>query len=332
MLSIWKGDGAGELANGATITVRYTGSKKVKETSGVITPTTGGTSAITDGAQAPGRGHTVMAVVPENPPDRPASCALGLLGAFPDGLAAIVAWAPVTDEFFSHYEVYDVNSGELFAESTVPELLLPELGPDELHQFVIAARNMDVALGDESASVGVHLDARNAIPLIPGPPLELSYVSPLYSGDAPAPWTIALPGVLAPGKLYVVTLLGAPLAAPPGDLGAPHSRYYHLLADAPLTPGPISVAVPYHTPDVEGDESGIRLLARVGDAWVDVTTGVDPTRNLVFGTLPALGTLLIVNPPAAVIPAISTPGVFALLLLLAAAGALVMRRHGPQAA
>ncbi|MBW7905694.1 MAG: hypothetical protein LC135_00695 [Phycisphaerae bacterium] len=327
-IHFWKDGSNSDIPNGGSITVTYTGPGKVKEAVKVITPTTDGNGTVSDGALPPGNGHTVAAVSPENPPGAPARVAMGLIDVTPESVSALVAWEPVSDPNVALYEVYDMNTGDRVAETPGPQWQLFGLEPDVIHEYAVVARSFDVLGSETSASVLVYHDQAGALDLLPGPQQQLAYVSPLYSGDAPTMMRLTLPGSAAPGKLHVITMGGAPLTPLPAGHGSQHEHYYQFFSDVPLNPGPVHVAVPYHSTDVEGSESGIRLLALLGGQWVDVTTGVDPSANLVMGQLPQLAPLVIVNGPASVIPASSTLGLIVLALVVCGAGVVVMTRRG----
>ena len=331
-LSFWKGASANEIANGATVTVTYTGPKSVRSGRRSVMPTTGGTASPAVDTQAPGPGHTVMAPTPILPPDRPDTLVLAPSFVDADGIDIELAWSPVPDPNVAGYEVYDANSGELVGETSGTSMALAGLEADVSHEFVVVANNYDAAqMSEDSEPVAVYLDSAGALAVPAGAPQQLKYVPPLYSGDEPAQWLIDVPAVPTSGNLHVLTFRGQPipeLIAPVGNL---LEHYYGLWWDATPDPGPISLAVPYDVLEVSGDVLGLQLWALVGSTWQDVTIGVDPVSGRVFGQIPE-PTLIALVDAAAPVPAVSTWGAAWMIALLVVTGSLLLfpLRRRPQ--
>jgi hypothetical protein len=103
----------------AYVTVRYKGPFKVKAAQKVITPTTDGNNDPTDGAQPPVNGETVIRITRADPPPPPDSTTLTLTGATPTSVSAYLSWDALPNPALLHYEVYDLNSGYLVAETSL---------------------------------------------------------------------------------------------------------------------------------------------------------------------------------------------------------------------
>jgi hypothetical protein len=75
--------------------------------------------------------------------------------------------------------------------------------------------------------------------------------------------------------------------------------YFDINTDASYS-GDLTVCVRYDETQVQGSESALRLMHRVGDNYVDVTTSVDTAANVICGTTTHLSIFVVAQPLPAV--------------------------------
>jgi hypothetical protein len=75
--------------------------------------------------------------------------------------------------------------------------------------------------------------------------------------------------------------------------------YFDINTDASYS-GDLTVCVRYDETQVEGSESALRLMQRVDDSYVDLTTSVDTAANVVCGVTAHLSIFVVAGPSAAV--------------------------------
>jgi len=92
----------------------------------------------------------------------------------------------------------------------------------------------------------------------------------------------------------MTTVNANPDPLPPGLPGDIHPTHYDLAATSSIG-GTIDVGVPYDEFHVIGNEAALRLYYHSTSGWIDLTSGVDAVANRVLATLPAPGTVAIVN-------------------------------------
>ncbi|MCP3914068.1 MAG: hypothetical protein GY711_00755 [bacterium] len=291
-ISFYKGTSTNDLESGQDIVVTYTGPLTVRRRSRVVNQTTTGVLSPTTGALPSEHGYTVSNDQPD--PTRPENLVCSITTVVPGYVSAHLAWDASTDPTVDAYEIYDADTNELLAQTPIAEFdLLVEA--DTFQRVIVAARNADGELSDDSDPVAVHLDDAGAIELLPAPPQPVPYDSPLRPNVNGFDMLLDMPQVFSPGPLFVTTYVGglAP-QMPPG--AAPFFAAWHLSSQAQIEPGPIGVAIRYDETWIPGGESSLHLLALVNGNWQDVTQGVDPAQNVLFGTIPQLTSLAIVGP------------------------------------
>jgi len=130
---------------------------------------------------------------------------------------------------------------------------------------------------------------------------------PVDTTTGGSPVTLTFDNVTQPGTTSLTT---AGTGAPPADgfkLGAP-PVYYNLSTTAVFS-GPVTICVSYNGVSF-GNESMIRLFHQESGIWVDVTTSVNTTTNVVCGTVTSFSPFAIFESvySAAVQPPISANG------------------------
>ena len=324
-LTIYSDGSANALPNGAEIVVTYTGNKKVSKRRRVITPTTDGDTNPGTGNLPPVDGEAVVNHTDTQPlpGGRPR---VAVANVTPGAMDVLVAWDASSDPSVVGYELYNDYTEEMIVSTAEAQVLLEGLEADTVYSLSVAALNADDYHSEPTDSAYVHQDELSELDIFAGEPQTIEFPPPLMSWHLDQQWLVELPGATTDGRLIVNTIGAAP-EPPHPDQERLQEPFWHLTSTAQLLEGPINVAVPYSEIQVFGSEDDLQLHLFDGAAWHDVTTGVDPVQNVLFGSLPQLGTLAIVNREAAPIPTVSGWALLVLVLVLLTGGKIYFGRR-----
>ncbi|MCH8147148.1 MAG: IPTL-CTERM sorting domain-containing protein [Planctomycetes bacterium] len=312
-LSIYSDGSKTDMISGSDIVVTYKGSKKVRKYRKKIHQTTSGTDSPIGSIASIDAGYTVVEANAE-PPDRPRRPRAAILDSPSGRVVVALAWEPSVDPTVVQYETYDRDSGQLLALSSEPFVTL-ELEADVLYTVVVAARNSEDLLSEDSEPVSVLCDEAFAPGLEVGEAQDIVYMTPMTSWHEDFAWMLTVPGAELPGTLVVTAIDGETEPIIQDAPGRMHRPFYHLASNAELLAGTIAIAIPYDDLEVVGSEAELRLYQLQRNNWTDVTTGVDPELDVIFGTLQGFGAIAIVN-GTETIPTVSEWGLIIMTLLL----------------
>ena len=261
----------------------------------MLTQTTSGSDDPTEDAQPRDGGHT-FALATSDIPDAPGRPVATVRDEPQGQFAVMLSWQPSSDASVAVYEIYDVHSGELFAFTEMPEILLTELEADVVYNLAVAAVNSEEMTSAESAAVMFHRD--EAVGVVAGGPQTLHYVPPLYSWHEPYGWSISLPGADFKGVTIEVTQGGVTVSAIPIFVSAGQVNAI-MPSDAPL--GRVSVRITFG--GGQSNPASLTIVANSVGIFTATGTGIGPGifQNFVSQSVQALNSAFSTAKPGQVV-------------------------------